>query len=159
MSISQAKIDLWISNRLNVMLIGRHGVGKTAIVTDAFNRHNLKWRYFSASTMDPWCDFIGVPKEKNENELCEQMKLVKQIAHINFQSAISFIKQNWKLDDDSSKEIVNHVLQDKGVAYLDLVRPYDFATDSVEALFFDEFNRSPKKIRNAVMELIQLKLI
>ena len=159
MSISPAKIDFWIANNLNVMLIGRHGVGKTAIVTDAFNRHNLKWRYFSASTMDPWCDFIGVPKEKNENELCEQMKLVKQIAHVNPQSAISFIKQNWKLDDASSKQIVDHVLQDQGVAYLDLVRPYDFATDSVEALFFDEFNRSPKKIRNAVMELIQFKSI
>ena len=51
MSISPAKIDFWIANNLNVMLIGRHGVGKTAIVTDAFNRHNLKWRYFSASTM------------------------------------------------------------------------------------------------------------
>jgi MoxR-like ATPase len=159
MSISSAKIDFWIANNLNVMLIGRHGVGKTAIVTDAFNRHNLKWRYFSASTMEPWCDFIGVPKEKNDNELCEQMKLVKQIAKINYNSAVSYIKQNWKLEESNAKELIDNILKDNSIAYLDLVRPYDFATDSVEALFFDEFNRSPKKIRNAVMELIQFKSI
>lgn len=159
MSISTAKIDFWISNNLNVMFVGRHGVGKTAIITDAFNRHKLKWRYFSASTMDPWCDFIGVPKEKSDTDLCEQLKLVKQIANINYNSALSYIKQNWKLEDSSAKELVDSVVNDKSVSYLDLVRPFDFATDSVEALFFDEFNRSPKKIRNAVMELIQFKSI
>ena len=57
------KIDFWIKNNQNVLFLGKHGVGKTAIVKEAFERHNLKYRYFSASTMDPWVDFIGVPKE------------------------------------------------------------------------------------------------
>jgi hypothetical protein len=39
------------------------------------------------------------------------------------------------------------------------VLPKDLNEDTVEALFFDEFNRSHKKIRNAVMELIQFKSI
>jgi hypothetical protein len=43
--------------------------------------------------------------------------------------------------------------------YLDLVRPIEFQQDSIEALFFDEFNRAHKKVRNAVMELIQFKSI
>ncbi len=51
---------------LNVLLTGRHGVGKTAIVKEVFNdvfgEHYTNWRYFSASTLDPWVDFIGVPK-------------------------------------------------------------------------------------------------
>jgi len=85
----------------------------TSLVEEAFDRHGLKWKYFSAATMDPWVDFIGIPKEKTD---------------------------------------------EKG-EYLDLIRPKDFADDSVEALFFDEFNRSPKKVRNAVMELIQFKSI
>lgn len=113
MNIIDKDLDFWIKNNLNVLFIGRHGVGKTSIVEEAFNRHNLKWKYFSASTMDPWVDFIGIPKEKS----------------------------------------------DENGEYLDLIRPKDFADDSVEALFFDEFNRSPKKIRNAVMELIQFKSI
>jgi len=160
MSVSQAKIDFWIKNNFNVMFVGRHGVGKTAMVTDAFDRHKLRWRYFSASTMDPWCDFIGVPKEKIDNPLCEQMQLVRQIAEVNFSTAVSYIQQNWKLTDkNAAEELVNHAMRDNGPAYLELVRPQDFANDQIEALFFDEFNRSPKKIRNAVMELIQFKSI
>ena len=111
--ISNTKLDFWIQNNYNVILRGRHGVGKTACIKEAFDRNNLKWLYFSASTMDPWVDFIGVPKEKVEN----------------------------------------------GISYLDLVRPKAFAEDEVEALFFDEYNRSASKIRNAVMELIQFKSI
>lgn len=108
------KLDFWIEHNLNVLLIGEHGVGKTAIIKDAFDRNNLKWRYFSAATMDPWVDFIGVPKEK---------------------------------------------VTEDGVEYLDLVRPLEFQDHSIEALFFDEFNRAPAKVRNATMELIQFKSI
>lgn len=107
-------LDHAIENGLNVLLIGKHGVGKTAIIKQCFTNHNLKWRYFSASTMDPWVDFIGVPKEMTD---------------------------------------------ERGQRVLELVRPAVFAHDEVEALFFDELNRAPKKVRNAVMELIQFRSI
>ena len=112
--ISDANLDFWIKNSYNVIFRGKHGVGKTATILDAFKRHSLKWQYFSASTMDPWVDFIGVPKEK---------------------------------------------IDENGNSYLDLVRPKHFQNDQVEAIFLDEFNRSSKKVRNAVMELIQFKSI
>lgn len=92
-------------NGFNVLLTGRHGVGKTAMVKEAFDDLGWTWKYFSASTIDPWVDLVGVPKEVN------------------------------------------------GV--LELVRPADLAFDEVEAFFFDEYNRAPKKVRNAVMEVIQ----
>ena len=112
--ICPEKLDFWIEHRYNVLFEGKHGVGKTSIIKAAFEKADLKWKYFSAATMDPWVDFVGTPKEvKNED----------------------------------------------GTSYLDLVRPKDFAYDQVEALFFDEFNRSAKKTRNAVMELIQFKSI
>lgn len=60
------KLDFWINNNCNVLFIGTHGLGKTAIVKETFERHKLKWKYFSAATMDPWVDFIGVPKEKTD---------------------------------------------------------------------------------------------
>lgn len=106
--------DFWIEHRLNVLLRGKHGTGKSTLVIEAFNRHNLKWKYFSAATLDPWVDFVGVPKE---------------------------------------------VTDASGNVYLDLVRPKEFAADEVEAIFIDEFNRGAKKVKNAVMELLQFKSI
>lgn len=112
--IKAEKFDKWINYGYNVLFIGAHGIGKTAQVKDAFNRNNLKWLYFSAATMDPWVDLIGIPKEK--------------------------------------------VLED-GTSVLELVRPQPLACDEVEAIFFDELNRAPAKVRNAVMELIQFRSI
>ena len=112
--IKKEKLEFWIRNKYNVLFVGKHGVGKTSIIKQAFDDAGLAWKYFSAATMDPWVDFIGTPKEhKDEN----------------------------------------------GVSYLDLVRPREFQFDTIEALFFDEFNRAPKKVRNAVMELIQFRSV
>lgn len=44
----------------NVLMSGHAGVGKTAAISEAFA--GLKWKYFSASTMDPWVDLVGVPR-------------------------------------------------------------------------------------------------
>ncbi len=96
-------------NGFNVLLVGRHGVGKTEMVREVFNDLGWVWKYFSASTIDPWVDLVGVPKEKN------------------------------------------------GV--LELIRPASLDFDNIEAIFLDEYNRAPKKVRNAVMELIQFKSI
>lgn len=110
MSISKKKLKFWSEIGYNVLLKGRHGFGKTAQVEQVWNEMGLKWRYFSAATMDPWVDFVGVPKEKQD---------------------------------------------ENGKSYLELILPKDFADGEVEAIFFDEFNRAPDKVRNAVMELIQ----
>jgi hypothetical protein len=59
----QSKLDFWIKNNLNVLLVGDHGVGKSAHIISAFNRANLRWKYFSGSTMDVWTDLVGTPKE------------------------------------------------------------------------------------------------
>lgn len=112
--IKDRDLDFWIQMGYNALFIGKHGVGKTHMIQDAFVRNGLKWKYFSAATMDPWTDFVGVPKE---------------------------------------------VIGENGESYLDFILPKDFADDSIEAIFFDEFNRAPKKVRNAVMELIQFKSI
>ncbi len=132
--MTNEKLDFYLEKNLNVILrgkhgtgkhgtgkhgtgkhgTGKHGTGKTARVIDAFNRNKLKWKYFSASTLDPWVDFVGVPKE---------------------------------------------VTDANGNTFLDLVRPKDFAADDVEAIMIDEYNRGAKKIKNAVMELIQFKSI
>jgi len=57
-------LDFWLECNLNVHLIGLHGVGKTALIKQCFDRAGVYAKYFSSPTMDPWCDFIGIPKER-----------------------------------------------------------------------------------------------
>lgn len=110
---TEQELIFWAKEGFNVLFEGKHGVGKTSIVLSVFNKLGLKYKYFSAATIDPWVDLIGIPKETGS---------------------------------ENSK-------------FLDFVRPKDFALDEVEAIFLDEYNRSHKKVRNAVMELIQFKSI
>jgi hypothetical protein len=57
------KLNQYFKIGKNVLLEGRHGTGKTSLVTEIFNKNCKNWLYFSGSTLDPWVDFIGVPKE------------------------------------------------------------------------------------------------
>ena len=116
MILNEKLLSLYAENGINVLLSGRHGVGKTEIIKSVFNSvyGADSWIYFSASTMDPWVDFIGVPKA---------------------------------------------VKDEHGEDVLELIRPARFKNDNIKAIFFDEFNRAPPKVRNAVMELMQFKSI
>src|SRR5579862_8258869 len=60
---------------LNVMLKGHAGVGKTEVIKHVFR--DLKWKYFSASTMDPWVDLIGVPRTHVDKQLGDVLDLVR----------------------------------------------------------------------------------
>lgn len=110
----ESKLDFYLKHNVNVLLEGGQGIGKSSLILNCFRKSNLKFKYFSAATMDPWVDFVGIPKEREDSE---------------------------------------------GHSYIDLIKPDFIAKDEVEAIFLDEFNRAPKKVRNAVMELIQFKSI
>lgn len=115
--VTDGKLDFWFTKSKNVMLFGKHGVGKSSVIMDTFERNglvkNTSYKMFSGGTLDPWTDFIGIPK---------------------------------KTTNASGEDI------------LDYIRP-DYMNDNLEAIFMDEYNRSPKAVRNALMELIQFKSI
>jgi MoxR-like ATPase len=111
--INQSDLRRYAETGYNVLFEGKHGVGKTAIIQSTFEAMGYKWLYFSAATLDPWVDLIGVPKAK-ETKRGEE---------------------------------------------LTLVRPSFVLDDNIDAIFFDELNRAPDKVLNAVMELIQFKSI
>ena len=62
----KTKLQFYLENDYNVLLCGRHGTGKTTLVKEVFEEAKLNWKYFSAATMDPWVDFVGIPKEVND---------------------------------------------------------------------------------------------
>lgn len=83
--ITENKLDFWMNNNLNVLIEGRHGTGKSTMIMDAVKRNKLKWLYYSASTMDVFTDFLGVPKEKVDD---------------NGKSYLEFIQPKRIADDD-----------------------------------------------------------
>jgi hypothetical protein len=64
--------------------------------------------------MDPWVDFVGVPRPLKRRD---------------------------------------------GKTVLELVRRPELVDEEVDALFIDEFNRAPAKVRNAAMELLQFQSV
>ena len=53
--------DALFAEGYNVLLIGLHGTGKTESIKQMAERNNLKMKYFSCSTLDPFTDLVGVP--------------------------------------------------------------------------------------------------
>ena len=114
---TDAKLDFWINKNRNVMMFGKHGVGKSTMIMSAFERSGLilneSYKMFSGGTLDPWVDFIGIPKKITGSD---------------------------------------------GADVLGYIRP-EYMNDKLEAIFMDEYNRTSKAVRNALMELIQFKSI
>lgn len=48
-------------------------------------------------------------------------------------------------------------LEESGNQYLEMIMPKDFAEDTIDFIFLDEFNRASEKVINAMMELIQFR--
>jgi hypothetical protein len=154
--IPTQKLDLWIKHGKNVAFFGRHGVGKTSIILDAWKRHGLRHLYFSAANMDPWIDLVGVPKESNAQP--KEFQLIHYLMGMDRNLAIEWVENNWKMSSESAEQVVAHISKTGAMpAYLDLIRPKALALDEVDAIFFDEYNRAPEKVRNATMQFIQFK--
>jgi len=80
MTINVTTLKQYATEGYNVLLSGGHGVGKTAIIKEVFGekfgKHNVSWKYFSASTIDPWVDFIGIPKNYTNDKGQEVFKII-----------------------------------------------------------------------------------
>lgn len=114
MLIDQKKLDLYVKKNFNVLFEGERGVGKTAVISNTFLNAGLRVKYFSAPTMDPWTDLVGVPT--------------------------TIVRED-------KKEVLR------------IIAPEEFVDDKYDVIFIDELNRAPKKVMNALMELIQFKTI
>lgn len=55
------------NNNMNVLLRGERGVGKTQMIIDITKKLGLTLKYFSASTLDPFADLVGIPVPKEDN--------------------------------------------------------------------------------------------
>lgn len=58
--------DSYLAHGLNVLLIAKHGVGKTESVIELARRHGLACAHYSCALLDPWTDLVGVPMPQTD---------------------------------------------------------------------------------------------
>lgn len=61
----KSKLKFYLNINKNVLLVGESGVGKTVCIKQVFEESGINWVYLNAATLDPYVDFIGIPKESN----------------------------------------------------------------------------------------------
>lgn len=65
-TMTAAEVENILNNaykhKLNVLLIGTHGVGKTMSCISILKKQKVNYKHFSVPTMDPWVDLTGLPK-------------------------------------------------------------------------------------------------
>jgi len=150
--VTEDKVRRWTELRKNVLLIGTHGIGKSEIVKYVWEKllgmvEGTDWKYLSASTLDPWIDFIGIPNVEgngtlNADILLKVFFLIEQVH-----------KHGMSLED--AKALLKADIS--GEKKLTFVQPSWIKT--VKYIFLDEFSRSHAKVRNGLMEMIQFKSI
>lgn len=64
-------IKQYITAGLKVSIMGLHGVGKTAIISQASKELGLKMKYYSSSTIDPYTELTGIPIPNHETRQVE----------------------------------------------------------------------------------------
>ena len=62
-----ATIKICMSEGLNTLLVGSHGVGKTLLTLEEAENMGLTMKYYSSATLDPWSDLVGIPVPVDTN--------------------------------------------------------------------------------------------
>lgn len=138
---TDADLDNWLDNNINALFEGLHGVGKTTRALKAFARKLGN----TVPLLDGNGEVIGeqyVPGVLGQDFLYFSCPTIDP----------------W-VDFAGVPRTVKKIINGKEVEVLELVRPYALASGQVKGILLDEFNRAPKKVRNAAMELIQFKSI
>jgi hypothetical protein len=106
--ISRKLLDFAVQNNRNVLLTGKHGVGKTSIIESVFQEHGLRAKYFSVPTMDPWVDFVGIPREVKDEDGEPYLDLVRPRDFRDDEIEAIFLDE---INRPSSPKILNAVME------------------------------------------------
>ncbi len=110
--INPKDLQFWYDKELNVLLEGEHGVGKTTQVLECWEKNKSNFRYFSAATMDPWVDFVGIPRVANGKDGKSYLELVRQEL---FQEVDSIFIDEFNRAHDKVTNAVMELIQFKSI--------------------------------------------
>ncbi len=67
--IDKVELEKAAREGLNVLFTGRKGVGKTHVGLEILEAAGYKVKYFSGANIEPYLDFVGIPKEYPEENI------------------------------------------------------------------------------------------
>lgn len=70
-------LENYIKAGFNILISGLHGTGKTQSIKEACEKLGLKYKYYSASTLDPYTDLVGVPVPKADETGFDRLVMVR----------------------------------------------------------------------------------
>lgn len=71
MPVSVNQLKKYIDNNLNIIISGPSGTGKTSKVLQACKDLGLNVKYYSAPTLDPYADLVGIPVPNHDTQKVE----------------------------------------------------------------------------------------
>lgn len=130
--IDKKKLKFYFDKEYNVLMSGKHGVGKTSAILQVFEEAGLTLGetclYFSGSTMDPFIDFCGVPLKVEEDNQTKIKLILPEHINANKVTAIFIDEYNRCLTGDTKIQLASG----KSVPIKDLVNEdyfYVYACD------------------------------
>jgi hypothetical protein len=74
LAITVNKIKNYMGNELNIIISGHAGTGKTSILLAAAKELGWNLKYYSAATIDPYTDLVGLPVPNHELKTVEYFR-------------------------------------------------------------------------------------
>lgn len=71
MAITVNKIQDYMKNDFNILISGEAGTGKTYMLKKASENLGMKMKYYSAATLDPYADLVGIPVPQTDSKNVE----------------------------------------------------------------------------------------
>lgn len=76
--INVKSLSQYIDHELNVLISGPAGTGKTTSLLEACKNLGIKMKYFSASTLDPYIDLVGVPDIQEGKDGDKELRMIRK---------------------------------------------------------------------------------
>lgn len=67
----------FLDANMNVLLIAKHGVGKTFSIMKECKSRGLRVKYYSCATLDPYTDLVGIPVTRKDEHGVERLVMVR----------------------------------------------------------------------------------
>lgn len=144
-TLTVKSLKQYISAELNVIISGVHGVGKTAKLQEACSQLGLNVKYYSAATLDPYTDLVGIPVPNKETKTVEYFR-----PHEIDNAEVIFFDEINRADPKTLNTlmeiILNHSINGEPLPKLKTViaamNPVteDYATDELDKALMDRFD-------------------